>query len=268
MLPLLKFTLFGFNQSVSLYNLMIGIGLVVGFIILENTAKSLGISKSNHDTIMVIVAVSMLLGFVFAAIFDKAYHANNFQSFCSSLRKYTGMTFEGGLVGGILVFFITYIIVNKTTNDITKSLNCITPSVILAHFFGRIGCFLGGCCFGKPTDMPVGVCFPDGSLAAQVYGKGVKVFPTQLIEAGFLLIAFFIIRFLLMQHSFSCYLILYGIARFLIEFLRGDDRRTIIQTFISPSQVVSLMMLTSGIVIFYYGFKKRQKESGTGYLAK
>ncbi len=249
MLPFLELTFSGSRLIISSYNLLMGIGIVSGLLVLQKTCKKIRIPNAQADNLWVMVAASLLTGLISAVLLNKVYHYENSRNFLSELTKYTGMTFEGGLVGGAITFVLIYKSLNKGFKGILKLLNCITPSIVIGHFFGRVGCFLAGCCFGKPTSSPIGIVFPARSLAAQYYGEGVKVVPVQLMEAVFLAILFLLISNLLLNYSFSTYLISYGIFRFFIEYFRGDDRGILFQTVFSPSQCMSLIMVIIGATV-------------------
>jgi len=261
MVPFFHLTIFDMQAVISSYNLMIGIGIISGVLLLQRTSKKLQMSKSQDDALLLILLGSMLIGFISAVLFDKIYHYNNFQNFISDLTKYTGMTFSGGLLGGTTAFLVIYYCVNKGFDGIMLNLNCAAPSVIIAHFWGRIGCFLGGCCFGKPTNSILGVHFPDGSLASQLYGNGSRIIPVQLIEAVFLAILFIFVYYLFIRHSFVCYLLFYGVFRFVIENFRGDDRGELFQTIFSPSQCISIIMVIIGGIIVFREFRFKWKQA-------
>ena len=130
--------------------------------------------------------------------------------------------------------------------------------IIIAHAFGRVGCFFAGCCYGKETDSFLGVQFPN--LPHPVH-------PTQLYEAVFLFLLFAICFILLMKkdfkHNLTVYLIAYGIFRFLIEFVRADNRGEFFPG-ISPSQFWSILMVVAGVAVFFllrYLEKKRITET-------
>ena len=105
--------------------------------------------------------------------------------------------------------------------------------------------FFAGCCYGKETDSFHGVQLPQPSH---------PVYPTQLYEAVFLLILFFICFYLLLKkdfiHNLSLYLISYGIFRYFLEYLRGDNRGELIGL-ITPSQFWSLLMILLGIILIF-----------------
>lgn len=95
---------------------------------------------------------------------------------------------QGGLVffGGFLATAATMIAFGKWHRIRLRDLgDMIAPCLILGHAVGRIGCFLNGCCYGRPTDLPWGVVFPR-------LGDGLPRHPTQLYEAGFLAALFFV----------------------------------------------------------------------------
>ena len=129
-------------------------------------------------------------------------------------------------------------------------LDLMIPSVALALGFGRIGCFLAGCCYGKETDSWLGVVFTNSDFAP----NGVKVLPTQLFMAGgdILLMAvllWYAAKRPLRGRTSALYLILYSIGRFAIEFLRNDDRGTV--GMLSTSQFIAIFTFVVGLVGFF-----------------
>ena len=139
------------------------------------------------------------------------------------------------------------------------ALSVLPCCVLIGHSLGRVGCFFAGCCYGKPTDSWLGVKFP--RLPEPVY-------PTQLYEAAFLLILFAVCSYLLLKkqfrHNMTVYLIGYGIFRFLIEFIRGDDRGKLFGL-LSPSQFWSLGMVILGVLL-YFGMERvwRREAAAAG----
>ena len=135
-------------------------------------------------------------------------------------------------------------------------MNILITGVVLAHAFGRIGCFLAGCCYGIPTDSFLGVVFPHGH--AHDAFPDTAIYPTQLFESLFLFGLFFVLHFVkkLRNNEVEIYLIAYGTWRFLVEFIRGDDRGSLFgfitteyNIFPTPSQYLSLLMIIGGIYL-------------------
>ncbi len=167
-----------------------------------------------------------------------------------------GLVFYGGLIGGITG---TVLYVWKKGEEVLDFLDTIAPSIALGHFFTRIGCFLNGCCYGRPTDLPWGIKFPPGSNPARHYSG--PIHPTQLYESLAGLILFFLLYYMFKRRKFKgqiffSYLLLYSGVRFTIEFFRGDAIRGI-YGFFSTSQWIGLILFpVSLIVLIYLGLKR------------
>ena len=236
----------------TLYGLAIAIGVLCAVLVLFIFAKG-RIKDSFIDFLFYNGVVAIALGFGAATLFQSFYNYLD-----SGVWKWGGMTFMGGLIGGVVTFLAGYFIFRKRLEgrlvDIISLLPCC---IVIAHAFGRIGCFFAGCCYGKPTDSFLGVQFPFLDH---------KVHPTQLYEAAFLFILFAVMLYLYLKkgfkHNLSLYLLSYGIFRFLIEFIRGDDRGAFVGG-ISPSQFWALVMIVASVAVYFlldYLFKLREKE--------
>lgn len=166
-----------------------------------------------------------------------------------------GSVFYGGLLGGILAGFI-YVKVAKLDIQVFSSL--AAPAIPLFHIFGRIGCFLGGCCYGVAC--PVGFIYHHSPVAE---ANGVQRFPVQLLEAAFNLALFLLLHWLGKKGAnkktpnlLLLYLLLYSVGRFLLEFLRDDAYRGIWGPF-STSQWISIVLF---IVSAFLLYKNRQRQ--------
>ena len=246
-------TILGFFH---MYGLMIAVGILACFGVLFRFGKKRKIEERFIDFIFYNAIVAIILGFGSAALFQATY--NYIENPSAGFNFEGGITFIGGLIGGIVSFLVGYAIFRKRYKARLVDMISIAPCCILiAHAFGRVGCFFAGCCYGKPTDSFLGVQFP---------GMSQKVHPTQLYEAIFLF-ALFTLCYLLywkknFKHNLSLYLVVYGIFRFCIEYLRGDDRGQLIGM-ISPSQFWSILMIVGGVAVYFlleWLFKKRDEE--------
>jgi phosphatidylglycerol:prolipoprotein diacylglycerol transferase len=223
---------------------MIGIGTIAGVLFLENQIKINKIDFTTDRKIYVSIIISAFFGLLGAKIFMLLYKQSTIS--IHNLIK-SGVTFYGGLLSGGFLFILLCRIFHIQT---FKSINLVIPSLILAHAFGRIGCFFAGCCYGKPTNSILGVSFPIGSIPFAHFGE-LKLHAVQLYEASFLFLLFFlIIKLFNYYNRLPIYLIAYGIFRFFIEFLRGDDRGNLFSIkVLSPSQIISLMLILLGILL-------------------
>jgi phosphatidylglycerol:prolipoprotein diacylglycerol transferase len=228
-----KFTIHG-------YGLMIAFGVIVAVLVAIYRAKKAGI---DPEVVLDLVLIGLICGFGGGKIL---YLIVEWKDFIKSPMTYLG---GGGFVvyGGIILALIVgavYFTLKKKDPLIVMDL--IMPEVSIAQGFGRIGCFLAGCCYGRITDSVFGVVFPEGSLAP----AGVKLIPTQLImSAGNFLIAGILLiaatKLKKRGQILSLYLILYAIGRFAVEFLRNDHRGAV--GVFSTSQFISLFIVTIGI---------------------
>lgn len=179
--------------------------------------------------------IALGVGFAGAIFFDALFKIKENGGF-----KLSGITFYGGIITGGAVLAVLLSIFKKNTRlSLIEWLNLLTLPLLVFHFFGRLGCFFGGCCYGKPTTGIFGVVFPDNA-SANIFHNGEKVYPTQLYEA--IALALIALSVLKSKHAFTVYCFAYPTARFLIEFLRGDDRGGYLWIF-SPAQVISIAVI-------------------------
>ena len=166
----------------------------------------------------------------------------------------SGGVFYGGLIAA---FLIAMWYIRRHRLPVWMTTDMFAPGIALGHAIGRLGCFLAGCCFGRPTSVPWAVTFSDPFAASNVGTPlGVPLHPTQLYESGAEL---FILGALLATErrgryfpgrTFWLYVLLYSISRFVIEFYRGDERGMIWS--MSTSQMISLVLLPLSVVMLIW----------------
>ena len=246
-----------------LYGLMIGVGILACFSILYLYGKKEKVEESFMDFVFYNTIVAIALGFGAAALFQATY--NYIENPEAGFDFGSGITFIGGLIGGVISFLVGYAIFRKRFKTrLVDIISFIPCCILIAHAFGRVGCLFAGCCHGEKTTAWYGIF-----MHTVEFGYA-KVVPTQLFEALFLF-ALFAICFILVwkkkfKHNMSLYLIAYGIFRFLLEFLRADDRGQLLGV-ISPSQFWSLLMIVAGVAVYFlleWLYKKRAAELATG----
>lgn len=231
--------------------MMIIIGVIAAAIILIIYLHKRGLKESSYLDLLVVVLGTVFVGVLFAILFENAYEAIK-HAFNNKPQSWTwGMTFYGGLIAGVPTFLLLYHVYYLRHNEpIIKHILVIAPACIsIGHAFGRIGCFLSGCCYGIPTAQGQGVLFP---------GHDTEVVPTQLIECVYLFILGGVLLVLAFKQDFAynfvIYMVFYGIFRFIIEFFRGDERGQLAG--LSPSQYWCILMVI-GAFFVYSLFKKK-----------
>lgn len=229
------------------YAIMIIIGVLSALTLVSVYVKKKGATKNEVIDLLLVFVGTLFIGFLCAFLFQLIYDVIKEGSAYKFQFK---MTFYGGLIGGILGFLLLYFVFyTKHHKNNFNDLIIIAPGAIaLGHGIGRIGCFLAGCCYGKPTDSWIGIIFP-------ALNDGIKRIPTQLIEAIFLILLGIILIVLAFKIDFKytsiIYLFSYTIFRFIIEFYRGDDRGGVPGSSLSPSQIVCIVIFAFTIPFIF-----------------
>ena len=236
---------------------MIFVGLVAAVVLYRFLSVRLKITDAAFFCFGILLLASVAIGFVFAYLFQKFYDiiVNVTTGTDKPIDwKNGGVTFMGGLVGGVACFFIASIISLRGENRRQIwNVTCLAPAAITAaHAFGRIGCFLAGCCYGKTTDSWIGVQFP---------GDNYKVIPTQLIEAVFLFHLCAVLLILIFNRRYGLtmiiYLFSYSVFRFILEFYRGDPARGQFGgLWASQWQSIFMFLCAAALTVYIFAFKR------------
>lgn len=226
------------------YGLMIGIGVVAALIMGDYRAKKRGL---NDEAIYGMTIYAVVLGFAAAKVLFILTQWKEFLKDPLHFISGEGFVVFGGIIGAILTLYF-YCRIKKL--DLAVYLDLMVPSVALAQALGRIGCFLAGCCYGRPTNSFVGVTFTASPFAP----NGISLLPTQLfMSAGdFLLMAILLIysrKERMRGRTSALYLMLYSAGRFALEFLRNDERGTV--GALSTSQFIGIFMALAGAVAYW-----------------
>lgn len=256
-----------FGKQLPSYTVMILIGVFVCGALVCHEAKRRKQDDNDYIIFLLICAVGVLVGghmlyavTKFGGIVEFITNFNNyasdFDNFIENMAYiFGGSVFYGGLLGGMAAG----IIYGKAKKlDLNEYSDICAPIVPLFHFFGRIGCFLGGCCYGIESSF--GFTVHNNPLNPSI--NDVQRFPVQLLEASLNLILFFVLFYLLRKNKlkgilFAAYLIMYSVIRFFDEFLRGDTYRGFIFG-LSTSQFISILVFAGAIayIIYTKKFKK------------
>ena len=238
--------------GIDLYTIFLCIGIIAALLTFRLFSDHRKMYWKLQNFTIITAVLSICGGYGSAVLFQAFYNFLDDPSKGFQLNSGTGATFYGGLIGGAACFLIIYFgigaFIFKDKIHI-KSFFCITDiaaaAIAIAHAFGRLGCLMAGCCHGVETDAWYGVYF--------VYPQ-IKAVPVQLFEAIFLFALFGFFWYRIVKRR-SCnlplYMMLYGVWRFVIEFFRADDRGATIVSFLSPSQLIAILMVLGSIGLFF-----------------
>ena len=233
------------------YGLMIAVGILAAYWVGEYRAKKCGLEVDHvfHFVIWCVVG-----GFLGAKIL---YWITDIKNILDNprimLQIADGWVVYGGIIGGIL----SAMLYSKLKGlKFLAYFDLLIPSVALAQGFGRIGCFLAGCCYGIETDGPLAIVFHESSYAP----NGVRLLPTQLISSGLDFLNFFVLVWFARRKKSDgeiggLYLIFYSVGRFVLEFYRGDVVRGNVGI-LSTSQFISLFIVCAGTLLYVICRKK------------
>lgn len=250
-----------------------GLMAAMGFFFAYLAIKKIALRKkmlSSDDVAQFLVVI--MLGGAFGARF--AYVAEHWKAEFASLPfseifrfDKGGLMFYGGLIGAI---FAIYLFSRARKIALVKLLDIAAFSLPLGHFFGRVGCFLNGCCYGKVCDSIISVTYPQYSnpwadqvhqgLISKAHVTSLPILPSQLIESVLNLVLFFVLYNVAKKDRpdgfvAGCYLISYAIIRIFTETLRSDPRLSF--GAFSIAQTISLILLPIGLAFILYA--KRRK---------
>ena len=160
-----------------------------------------------------------------------------------------GLVFYGGFIGASSAC-ILYTRLNKL--PLWKVADAVAPSIALGSVFGRIGCLMNGCCYGRECHLPWAITFPPGSRPAP---PGIPLHPTQIYDSLLNLGLYVGLAALYRRKKFdgqvfAAYLVGYALCRSIVEFFRGDYPEHYLGGWATPAHLVSIAVLLAGIVLW------------------
>lgn len=245
-----------FGLEIPMYGICLAAGMISGILLAAQLRKMTVVKEDDYYGSIITILLSGLLG---AKIL---YLIVEFKNVIRNPRFYlwesigAGFVFYGGIVLGAIGLFI-YCRAKRQSYFVYTDL--ITTGVACGQILGRVGCFCAGCCYGRKTDSFLGVVFPN---VIEESGEAVKRLPTQLFETAFCIILTIILIQCIKKKktglATSGYCIGYGIWRFILEYLRDDERGTV--GVLSTSQFISIFIVLIGILLLVLVLKGKIKS--------
>jgi phosphatidylglycerol:prolipoprotein diacylglycerol transferase len=205
------------------YGLMLAIAFLVGTWLSLREAARL---RLDEDRVLTVILVSLIGGVLGARFLYVLEHVDEFRREWGSVLALWqgGLTLYGGIVGGTLCGLVA---ARRAGLPMWMVADALTPAIALGTAFGRVGCFLNGCCYGRPTRLPIGVTFPPDSFAGLEFGNA-PLHPSQLYFAfaGLVLFALtWALRTRLRPPGtlFWLFIALFGLVRIPLDFTRAYE---------------------------------------------
>ncbi len=247
--------------GITLYDIFLCIAVIAAILVYRLLSDKRKLEAKLYNFGLFTAVGAIVCGFFSAYLFQAFYNYLHYKEFF-----FGGFTFYGGLIGGAGFFLLIYFLVGKKVFkenklhikrffDVADIAAC---SITIAHAFGRVGCLMAGCCHGKRTDAWYGINMWVDNYNNSGYTGFLKVAPTQLFEALFLAILFYYLILRVKDKQTYClqiYMIVYGIWRFIIEYMRADYRGSSFVESLTPSQFIAILMLLGGAALAYLQYR-------------
>jgi phosphatidylglycerol---prolipoprotein diacylglyceryl transferase len=252
------------------YGLMLTISFLLGLYYIYKISQK---TKANFDHLLNIAFIMIFGGVVGARLFYVFFHLDEFSGnwldsfnpFHSGQFGIAGLNLYGGVVTAIILSFIY---IRKKEMPLLATFDTFAPTLGLGLIFTRIGCFMNGCCFGTPTDLPWGVSFPLDSIPYYVFGDA-HLHPAQLYSSFYGLFLFLFLHWRLKHKSFDGQVVallfmIEAIFRYLIEFVRYYESEMHFSFMgMNPTynQAISIMLFALGLAIYIIQFYSKQAKT-------
>ncbi len=237
--------------AIPTYGVLLVTGIALGIYLAGRRAERSGLPGEKVADLAFWVVLWGLVGAKALLLVTEPSYLTSLANLWWLLRS--GGVFYGGFIGA---FVAAFVLLRRYRIPFLPTADALAPSLALGHFFGRLGCFAAGCCYGAACHEPWGVIFTN-PLAHSISGTplGVALHPTQLYEAALNLANYGFLAWLYRRRPragtvLAAYLMVYGAGRFVIEYFRGDaDRGFVFGGLFSTSQAIAVGMVIAGIVL-------------------
>ncbi|MBN2059744.1 MAG: prolipoprotein diacylglyceryl transferase [Deltaproteobacteria bacterium] len=244
--------------TIHTYGVFVAMGFLSGILISIKMGKAMGITSQQVMDMGFVIILSGLIGSHLAYVFMNLsyYRGNPFDI----LKIWDGgLVFSGGLIAVAATMFIY---AKKKKLSVWRIGDLWSPAAALGQAIGRVGCFMAGCCFGRPTHLIWGVTFRNPESLAPL---NIPLHPTQLYSALSGFIIFIILSLLSAKKKFEgqifiWFLILHSTARLLLERFRGDNRGPIPGSEWTVTQLISISILIISVLLLFIVKSRHEKR--------
>ena len=251
---------------VNTYGVLLALAFLCALFVSARLGQRDGLPRERVFDLGLWMLLGGLVGSKLLLMVVEPEYAGNLRQLLSLDFLRSGGVWYGGFLGALGAGLL---LIRRYKLPLAATLDAFAPGVAIGQAIGRQGCFAAGCCWGKPTGLPWGVEFTERGHEITGVPLGVHLHPTQLYESFAALLIFFFLLWLHRRKRFTgqviaCYAVLYGLTRFLIEFVRDDPRGDIAGltslTHLSTSQLISLLVVIGGLVFLFVRWRRASRE--------
>jgi phosphatidylglycerol---prolipoprotein diacylglyceryl transferase len=231
------------------YGLLLALSFFFGILLAAKRAPSRGLHPDLvYDTSLVIVFAAI----IGARILYVLFHMQDMHSWVDVVAVWGGgLTMYGGVLGALAA---SWFYLRRRHVPFLRMADVVAPSLGLGLGLTRVGCFLNGCCYGKPTTSIFGVHFPPDSFVSGLFG-GAAVHPTQLYSSltGFAIMAILLLvdrRRLPEGRLFALWLVMDAAGRFVLDFFRYYEANVYVAGGLTVNQIIGIGLMLVGVLLF------------------
>jgi phosphatidylglycerol:prolipoprotein diacylglycerol transferase len=253
------------------YGLMLALSFLFGILLAGWRAKKVDLKFQRIIDLAVVVIIASVVG---SRAFYVLFHLHEFSAnpldIINPFQSSGEIGIQGlSMYGGVILSIVAgWWFLLRHRMPVWRVADVIAPSIALGIFLTRIGCFLNGCCFGKPGHLPWCVVFPPESAAGYFY-PGTAIHPTQLYASLYGLLIFFLLLFLerfkkFEGYTFWLFILLYAAARFSIDFVRFyEDAMTISvgSVAVSMNHLISMVLFMIALGMLFVLSRRTSRSS-------
>jgi phosphatidylglycerol:prolipoprotein diacylglycerol transferase len=242
------------------YGVMMATAFLAGLWTATLRARRVNVSSETVSDITLWVMLGGILGarfFYVTTYWKQEFAAEPFSEVF--MVQHGGLVYYGGLIGSTIAAMI-YIRWKKL--PLWKLADIFAPSIALGSVFGRIGCLLNGCCYGRACELPWAIHFP-----ADHETHGAPVHPTEIYDAFLNLVLYLFLAWLFRRKKFdgqifATYLIVYAVFRSIAEYFRGDYPTDHVHAGLTSAQLVSVPIFVAGLALAAILSRRAQQKQG------
>lgn len=247
------------DLPIAWYGILLATGFMVGMWTAGRRGMKIGLNAEDISNLMMCLFVGGIVG---AKLLFVINHLGQ-EPLKDLVLSRSGMVFHGAFFGACAA---VWLFTRKVKMPMWATFDALAPSFALGHAFGRIGCFMTSCCYGKVCSVSWAVQFPIGSMPHQSHVNqelidrtathSLPVHPTQIYESLLNLSTYILLAWLFRKRKFdgqviAAYMLIYAVLRFGMEFLRADGRGALWFGTLTSGQGISILLLIGGGALWW-----------------